>query len=279
MYFFYLDESGSRDPSAGTPENPKEHIYVLLAVGMYERQWRPFELELSELKLELASRLQQEGAGSFDLPDCEIKSNWLRVPKEREKSSPFLHALQEDDLKLLTNTYFEQVAKRNVVIMASVIDKRFLYADITHEKLHSTAYEFLLERIQNYLKEFHQRHQALIVMDDMEKKLNQSMAMKHASFQRYGNRNMGFPNIVEYPFFTRSELSNGVQLADQLAYDVYRAFRNEDFSYPYFKRLIENFYCSRDGVVLHGLKVWPDRSPLVQLARNAWEQTKKNPSV
>ena len=36
MYFFYFDESGSRDPSAGTVEKPKDHLYVLLAVGMYE---------------------------------------------------------------------------------------------------------------------------------------------------------------------------------------------------------------------------------------------------
>lgn len=75
MYFFYLDESGSRDPSVGTPENPKEHIYVLLAVGMYERQWRPFEWEISQLKLELADRLQEDGKGPFELADCEVKSS------------------------------------------------------------------------------------------------------------------------------------------------------------------------------------------------------------
>lgn len=32
MYFFYLDESGSRDPGVGTPEKPKDHLYVLLAL-------------------------------------------------------------------------------------------------------------------------------------------------------------------------------------------------------------------------------------------------------
>ena len=42
---------------------------------------------------------------------------------------------------------------------------------------------------------------------------------------------------------------------------------------------IGNFYTDHDNVVLHGLKVWPDNSPLVQLAQDAWENTKKNPSV
>ena len=31
MYFFYFDESGSRDPSIGTVAKPKDHLYVLLA--------------------------------------------------------------------------------------------------------------------------------------------------------------------------------------------------------------------------------------------------------
>lgn len=278
MYFFYLDESGSRDPSIGTPENPKDHIYVLLAVGMYERQWRPFELEVSQLKLELADRLQRAGQGRFELANCEVKSNWLRVPKEREKRSPFLHALGQDDIRSLTDIYSDQVAKRNVVIIASVIDKRYLHSSMTHERLHTIAYEFLLERVQNYLKEYHWRHLGLIVMDDTDKRLNQSIAMRHAFFQRYGNKNMGFPNIVEYPFFTRSELSNGVQLADLLAYNVYRAFRYENTDYPYFKDLLDYFYRGRDGAVLHGLKIWPDDSPLLGLARNAWTQAKRKPS-
>lgn len=278
MYFFYLDESGSRDPSIGTPDNPKDHIYVLLAVGMYERQWRPFESEISRLKLELADKLQQAGQGQFELANCEVKSNWLRVPREREKRSPFLHALGQDDLQRLTDIYSAQVARRNVVLIASVIDKRYLPSSTTHERLHTMAYELLLERVQNYLNEYHRKHLGLIVMDDTDKKLNQSIAMRHASLQRDGNLNTGFPNIVEYPFFTRSELSNGVQLADLLAYNVYRAFRSENTDYPHFKDLMGHFYRGRDGA-FHGLKIWPDDSPLLGLAQNAWAQAKEKPSL
>ena len=91
MYFFYFDESGSRDPSPGTAKKPKDHLYVLHAVGMYEGQWRPFETEFSGLKLELADRLSRQGKGGFELADCEVKSNWVRIPGEREKRSWFLH--------------------------------------------------------------------------------------------------------------------------------------------------------------------------------------------
>ena len=242
MYFFYLDESGSRDPSVGTAQKPKDHLYVLLAVGMYEGQWRPFETEISGLKLELADRLSRRGKGRFELADCEVKSNWVRIPGEREKRSRFLHELIAADLTRFTDAYFDQVARRHTVIMASVIDKRFLHDGTTHETLHMTAYEFLLERIQHYMRQYHAKHQAMIVMDDTSRQLNRAVAMKHASFQRAGNRNMTFPAIVEYPFFTRSELSNGVQLADLLAYSVYRAFKGEDLGYPYFERVLGNFY-------------------------------------
>ena len=88
MYFFYLDESGSRDLNIGTDDNPT-HIYVLLAVGIYEGQWVHFEREVSGLKLMLADKLRLRGFSEFDLADCEVKSNWLRNPKGREKGSTF----------------------------------------------------------------------------------------------------------------------------------------------------------------------------------------------
>lgn len=275
MYLFYLDESGSRDPSAGTPENPKDHIYVLLAVGMYERQWRPFDIEVSQLKLGLADRLWQEGVGLFDLADCEVKSNWLRNPNARSKESKFLESLNTADIENIASTYFQQVRKRKAVILASVIDKRCLYAETNSSDLHRKAYEFLLERIQHYMRQYRRNHQAIIIMDDTSKQLNRMIAMQHASFQRTGNWNMAFPNIVEYPFFVRSELSNGIQLADQLAYNVYRAFRYDDLNYTYFGMMLENFYKSRDRAILHGLKVWPENSPLVERWRRHWEGYKR----
>lgn len=269
MYFFYLDESGSRDPSAGTRERPKDHIYVLLAVGMHERQWWPFEMEVSQLKLDLAADLRRGGFGDFDLADCEVKSNWLRRPNERERR-PFLRHLGPLALENLTNVYLDQVAKRNAVVMASVIDKRYLHPGTTFEALHQKSYELLLERVQNYISGYHPQQQALVIMDDMDRGLNRAVAMRHASFLRSGNSNTAFQNIVEYPFFTRSELSNGVQLADLLAYNVYRAFRYENMSYPYFLNMLPHFYQSRTESILHGLKVWPEDSPLVQTAQTVW---------
>jgi uncharacterized protein DUF3800 len=76
----------------------------------------------------------------------------------------------------------------------------------------------LLERIEYYLDECHPKHHGIIVL-----------SMKHARFQREGGQHQRFDHIVEYPFFTDSRLSNGVQLADLCGYNVYRAFRDKDF--------------------------------------------------
>ncbi len=276
MYFFYIDESGSRDPSTGTAEKPKDHLYVLLAVGIYERQWRPFDQSIARTKLRMAEELRRAGQARFDLADCEIKSNWLRNAKEREAKSRFLHALSEENRETLVASYLDQLEPRNAVIMAAVIDKRYLQPHTTHETLHKKAYEFLLERIQRYMGEYHPKHQALIIMDDTSKQLNRAVAMKHAWFQRDGNQNLKFPNIVEYPFFTASELSHGVQLADMLAYNVYRAFRGEDLTYPYYVSLVPYIYRRKTGKVLDGLKVWPEGSPLIKLARSDWETKNKS---
>jgi hypothetical protein len=275
MYFFYFDESGSRDPSIGTPEHPKSHIYVLLTVGIFEGQWHRFENSVSGAKLELSKKLTRGGKGKFDLAACEVKSNWIRNSKERAQKSLFLHSLDDADRESLVSTYFQQLPARNMVIMAAVIDKRHLQDHMTHETLHKKAYEFLLERIEHYMNENHPKHQALIVMDDTSKELNQAVAMKHAYFQREGNQNMRFRHIVEYPFFTRSELSDGVQLADLLAYNVYRVFSSVNFDYPYFQEMLGSFYSRKESPKLDGLKVWPTESPLVVKSEAMWDSYKK----
>ena len=268
MYLFYFDESGSRDPSVGTKEVPKDHIYVLLAVGMYEGQWSGFDREISDAKRRLIRYRHKDNGEPFDLVDCEVKSNWIRRPN---KTSQFFSVLRPDEREKLISVYYEQFEIRKTVVCASVIDKRYLYEYMNGEQLHKKDYEFLLERIQHYMRQYQRKHNALIVMDDTGKNLNRAVASKHAWFQREGNRNMRFRKIVEYPFFVSSELSNGIQLADILAYNIYRAFKSEDMDYEYFRLMLPRIYRQEGGENLDGLKIWPEKSPLIEM----WEHHRK----
>jgi hypothetical protein len=54
MYFFYIDESGTKDPEvSGTRSDgsayAKDHLYVLTAVSLFEFKWRDFEREITNV--------------------------------------------------------------------------------------------------------------------------------------------------------------------------------------------------------------------------------------
>ena len=76
-----------------------------------------------------------------------------------------------------------------------------------------------------------------------------------------GTRKLGVPTV-----------SNGVQLADLCCYNVYRAFRSRDFSYPYFAKLLPHIYRSNRTPAdkLDGLKVFPDDSELIVFAADSY---------
>lgn len=200
-----------------------------------------------------------------------VKSSSLRLKKSLGERgySQFVHNLTDPEKTDLSDVFYSQIEKHHIRVFAVVIDKRKLHDHVTAETLHKKAYELLLERIEQFLHEFHASHNGLIVMDDTQKQLNHAIAMKHAFFQREGNANLRFKHIVEYPFFTDSSLSSGIQLADLCAYNIYRAFRAEDFSYPYFSRLLPFIYRSQrtSPDKLDGLKVFPDDSALVGFSR------------
>lgn len=275
MYLFYFDESGNRDINVASGSG-KDPLYVLLAVGIWEGHWRKLDRAVSLVKLELADWLRRDGKGTFDLAACEVKSNWIRRPNSE---SPFIAALHPDDRTRLVNTYYYQLEPCHAAIFAVVVDKRYLQGHNTQEIMHKKAYELILERIEHFMNEYHPKHNALIIMDDTSRQLNRAVAMKHAFFQRSGNQNMRFRHIIEYPFFTRSELSNGVQLADLCAYNVYRVFKSCDFTYPYFETILPYFYRRSNQNRLDGLKVWPEGSELIEFARVGWmEFMKKSPA-
>ncbi len=281
MYFFYIDESGSKDPKiegqrAGGTVFQKDWLYVLTAVSLYERKWRWFDHEINLLKLELLDKVFKKSHVRLELADAEVKSTVLRIPHERNRS-PFFSQLSNVDLTRLVDMYYRQIPLRYMHLFSVVIDKRKLHGYMDESKLHRKAYELLLERIENYMANFYAKHQAVIVVDDTSREMNRSLAMKHSYFLRE-KTGSGLPlrHIVELPFFTASNLSNGVQLADLCAYNVYRAFRYGQPEYPYFQRLLPYFYNSprTPAEKLDGLKVFPDDSEVVGVMNKAVELAK-----
>ena len=83
MYFFYIDESGTRDPGVVATRQDgttfqKEPLYVLTAVGLFESRWKQFDRRISNLKLELADQIWKRHKERLELVDYEVKSTSLR---------------------------------------------------------------------------------------------------------------------------------------------------------------------------------------------------------
>jgi len=255
MYFFYLDESGEKNPSV-----KKDEPYVLLALGFHEYQWKKFERAINAFKLKLIRDINKRERIQLELADAEVHSSDIRIPKNRARH-PFLQYLTKEELSALIDLFYSQLEERHIHIFTSVIDKDCLDSFMDTEKLHRKAYELLLERVENFLFNEHPNQQAIFVLDNTSKQLNRSLAMKHSFFQRTTTSSgVRLKHIVEIPFFVESYLSNGVQLADLCAYNIYKAFNTSNEKYDYFLKILPYFNCrikSKSNKV-DGLKVFPD---------------------
>jgi len=275
MYFFYVDESGNRDPETekilpDRTRRPKGWLYVLTGVCLFEHRWHGFEKTLNRHKSMLKDLIYRAKGIRLDLADCEIKSVWLRNPRQRAKR-PFLSNLTEDEMRGLVDLFYRQLAFHHMRIFAVVVDKRRLPGYMDAEKLHRKSWELLCELVERFMRGMHPKHQAVMVTDDVSRQMNRSLAMKHAYLQDSGTASrLWLTRICEMPLFVRSELSNGVQLADLCAYNIYRAFRDGNLAYPFFQRIAGQVWSRNEplrhgGQAFSGLTVFPDRSPLVRL--------------
>ncbi len=274
MFFVYVDESGTKDPGvlgtrADGSEFRKDWVYVLLGVSLFAMDWFKFEYVINQRKIGLLKRIHRDHGVRLELADTEVKSRWVRVPAERARH-PFLSRLRECELKQLVDLYLAQLEYHRMRIFAVVVDKRYLHDYVTKEILHRKAYELLLERVEWFVRTEYPRHRALMVVDNTNRQMNRSLAMKHSFFQREGTSSKcRIGHIVEMPMFVESNLSNGVQLADLCAYNVYRAFRYQAPDYAHFMRIAPRFYSAphQQAARVEGLKVFPDGSPLVDMAK------------
>jgi hypothetical protein len=266
MYLFYVDESGNRDPNITNGR----FVYVLTAVGLFSERWKPFYMYLTQYKRKLAKDIHKREGISLDalgLENCEIKSNWVRIKREREKR-PFLKYLTEEEITSLTDAYYKQLEHHKMVVISVVIDKRKLHGFMDNAKLHRKAWELLCERVESFMAENHHKHKAMMITDDMSLQENKSLAVKHAKMMATEtSAGVCFRHLIEMPHFVRSELSEGVQLADLCAYNVYRATGSNEPEYPFFQRIKPYFYNSSNtnGNKIDGLKIFPDDSDLKEL--------------
>lgn len=242
MFLFYIDDSGQIDYN-----QQANKYFVFNALGFDSSEWQPINQQIVSLKQSI-----------FKTPNAElleIKSNWLRIPREREKHW-YLKELEVSELKNLTNSLYNIVLNNNITLIASVINKDNMLKKYGQKAYKPNIYamELLLERISLFMNENHPDKQAIIIADkcsnDIEGMLNDNHVKKrNKSGGGYTWKNLQI--IIENILFADSKYSNFIQLTDLCAYNIFHAFQYNKPKYEYFQKILPKYHSEENGVLLN----------------------------
>lgn len=230
MYLLYLDDSGS-------PNNVNENYFVLGGICVPETSVRWLSHQLDEL----AEKIDPNSPEKVEFHAAEIFRG-KKVPwnQYREKESRI--SIIKDVLGTIKQSY------QDTVIYACAIHK----ASFPTENPVLLAYEDLASRFNIYIQTVNEsseyKHKGLIILDRSSYETGlQALAL---TIRRTGTRwGRQLRYIAEVPLFVDSPASRLTQLADHIAYAVFRRYESGDLNY--FNSIEDRFFV-RDNIV-HGL--------------------------
>ncbi|MDK2972173.1 MAG: hypothetical protein PWP23_1928 [Candidatus Sumerlaeota bacterium] len=227
MYLLYLDDAGSAP-------NPTEDYLVLGGVCVFEAQAHYFTQQLDEL----AATIFPSDPHAVEFHASEI------FARRREPWKSMTREEAQGVIKAVLTIFRDSYGSANA--FACAIHKPS-YPDLDPMEL---AFEELCNRFDlflNRLRSEGDRHRGLIILDESAHETTlQRMAR---DFRTLGTRWGIVRNLAETPLFVDSRASRLVQLADHVAYSVFRRYNSGDANY--FDPIASRFDSS-EGVV-HGL--------------------------
>lgn len=208
MHILYLDDSGS--------VSDKTDRYVVLAgFCVNEKQTHWIDKRMNELVRPYAG--DDVYAWEFHGTDMRDKGRkiWRNIPYEQRKAT-LLSALS-------------LVQEKKLRLFAAVIDKSTCSPDDDLTKLlfeqTTSRFDHFLSRI-NYKKRSAIKEKGILVVDKAKKELEIqrfSLDFKHRGYT-WGK----LKNMAEVPLFLDSRSSRLIQLADLIAFSIYRHFEHGD---------------------------------------------------
>jgi len=212
MYILYLDDSGSI-------ANKNEEYFVLGGVAVPEQSIRWLSNELEEL----AKVLDPGNHRQVEFHASEIFSRRTGIWKtlKKEESVTAIKSV----LQCMDN------AHRNIVVFACAVHKHSFPNEDPVEK----AFEDLSSRFNKFLERRRSESEkyspkGMIVFD--KSTYEQSLQNLAKEFRHGGNRwGSQLRQICEVPLFVDSNASRMIQLADHIAYAVFRRYNAGDLTY------------------------------------------------
>ena len=225
MYLLYADESGH-------VADPNQQYFVLAGFAVFERQSWWFANEMDDIAVRF---------NPADPNSIELRGNPMLQGRGSWRSFSVSNRLQaiSDSLQLLATS---NPSNR---IFASVVRKSVSPKDPVEY-----CFEQLASRFDQYLMRLHRMgdtQRGIIILD--RSTYESSLQALATHFRTIGHQWGVLRNFSEVPLFLDSKASRLTQLADLVAYSLFRKFEKGDNR---FYEIIENRFDSEGGVV-HGL--------------------------
>jgi len=232
VYLLYLDESGhSHDPNT--------QFFVLAGFCIFERQTHWLDSAINPI----AARFNPADPGAIEFHGAPMrggKFEWAKV-------SPVSRAQAVVDiLSLLSN---RQLKLR---VFASVIEKSLVPLEqILQQSFENVAVQFDRFLGDMFLRKNPQRGLVIFDKTNYEEKLQAlSRVLKHE-----GHSNGKLRNFAEVPLFLDSKASRLIQMADLIAYWIFRHYESGDDRG--FKLIAPYFYHNHMVPLGHVMRVTP----------------------
>lgn len=236
MFLLYLDDSGSQ-------RNPNEDYFVLGGVALFEAQVHWLSKQLDDLALELFPKLSPQ--------DVEFHASTIFGGREQPWSTlqkPRRIEVLNRVLDIFGHSY--DSARAFAVAIHKASFPRHDLMELAFEDLCS-RFDLMLNRVRVTDDRTESRrlggNRGLFIFD--KNSYEEGLQRLALSFRTLGTRWGSLRNVTEVPLFVDSKASRAVQVADHVAYSVFRRYNASDTSY--LDRILHKFD-QADGVV-HGL--------------------------
>lgn len=258
----YFDDSGEKEYGAKTS---RYFVYAGALVRLDDET--ALSREIADLKI-----------ATFGTADVEIKSNWVRIPSERKARYLDPYGVADGAFRAFIDALKEMMTSERFTYVAAAIDKIQMQERYGERKWYpsATAYQFLLQRVQLHCAA--QGAKGHITIDDMSgssPKKNQwrdLLRTHHNRLRKDGCQltKLKFDNIAPEPRFASSKRLHLLQVADLVAYDVFRQFRDHGDRwddpgargvpvYGHLRPLLKRFMLGPGGKIEGwGIVKWPN---------------------
>jgi len=250
----YIDESGD---TATLSQNGKK--FLVLTGCIVE----------ADDKISIEKRLRTIKHRYYQDADVEIKSNFLRYanPDLPDYNSPLkLHARSKyDELEADIAEFLKTIP---VTLIAVAIDKSHFWTKYPSKSPYESAYVFLLERFQFFLKNKNDSL-GICILDPREGQvekhyIGEEIDQAHHELRFAGSKaGVCCDNIIERVLFSTSDLNIGIQIADLYCYPIFHIFeynKKSDEYWRYSDVTSIKFHNKNGKVDGIGLKVFPEES-------------------